>query len=489
MSEEKVKNIKTEEREQEEKQIVYDGTNHKRILSDEEMNKLDAPNSIEEELGELAESEKANELFVVNAKKALLKETHKLVSSGYSIEKLQSMLLDAESPHQRNGNPFLEEVYNLNMAGFSYQDIYSIIQEEVKVNNNQEQIDVLTDGEQMKGKITYYAINENEAQIAHSMKYYYPYEHGTKTKEYREEVDKIYDMVTKISKVRPEAAETAYQLANQFSKEMADNMNQAIKVECMCPSDMIAGAKNISAKMRKQQDTARMKNQKEYREIKKIEKRLDNILTGKEKIQTKTISAIKKSDPKLTEEKESTKQQQQSVEEKNQEQLQQTIEKSGIKQNNKYFKAVENIKLEKLQLMFTGKPNEKMRDILKDNHFHWSWENRAWERALTDEAMKGANTVATKFEELEKQGKLEFEKLESSKPSHAQNKKFHGRKFEERDYDYTSLENQLTLSRDRKYQEKIQGGLEPRLDQSQDKLHQEQLGMVEDVNIEIEIGE
>ena len=124
MSEEKVKNIKTEEREQEEKQIVYDGTNHKRILSDEEMNKLDAPNSIEEELGELAESEKANELFVVNAKKALLKETHKLVSSGYSIEKLQSMLLDAESPHQRNGNPFLEEVYNLNIAGFSYQDIY-----------------------------------------------------------------------------------------------------------------------------------------------------------------------------------------------------------------------------------------------------------------------------------------------------------------------------------------------------------------------------
>ena len=113
----------------------YDGTNNKRLLSEEEMNTLDAPHSIGDELAEQSEIEKANDLFVVNAKKALLNETHKLVSSGYSYEELQSMLSDAESPHQRNGNPFLEEVYNLNIAGFSYQDIYSIIQEEKNKKN------------------------------------------------------------------------------------------------------------------------------------------------------------------------------------------------------------------------------------------------------------------------------------------------------------------------------------------------------------------
>lgn len=362
-----------------------------------------------------------------------------------------------------------------------------LMKDNVEIQKHLDQIE--HEYQMINGKRIYQEINEDRAKIAHKMKYYYPYIEGTKTNDYKKEVDEAYSIADQIKKIRPEAARQAYRLVNEYSMKLAENINQSIEIDCMCPSDMIAGAKNISAEMRKQQDTARMKNQQEYRKIKRIKKRLDNILTGKEKIQTKTTSAIKESAEKLTEEKESTKQQQQSVEEKNQEQPQQTIEKSGIKQNNKYFKAVENIELEKLQLMFTGKPNEKMRDILKDNHFHWSWENRAWERALTDEAMKGANTVATKFEELEKQGKLEFEKLESSKPPYMQNKKFHGRKFEERDYDYTSLEKQLTLSRDRKYQEKIQGDLEPKLDQSQDKLHQEQLEMVEDVNMEIEIGE
>ncbi|MCI9126881.1 MAG: hypothetical protein HFG28_06765 [Eubacterium sp.] len=354
-------------------------------------------------------------------------------------------------------------------------------------NNDKKQSDVLSSGEQMEGKITYYAINENEARTAHSMKYYYPYEHGTKTKEYREEVDKIYDMVTKISKVRPEAAETAYQLANQFSKEMADNMNQAIKVECMCPSDMIAGAKNISAKMRKQQDTARMKNQEEYREIKRIEKRLNDILTGKDKIQKITNNPIKESVEKSTEEKESFKQSQQPAEEKDL--LQQPIEKSEIKLNNKYFKVVENMELGKLQLTFTGKPNEKMRDILKDNHFHWSWENRAWETSLTDDAKEAVKNVAARFEELEKQGKLELEKLENSKPSYMKNKKFHGKEFQSSNYDHVSLEKQVMLKQNKRIKEQLHDDIGTKLDQTQDTLHQEELGMVEDVDVEIEIGE
>lgn len=354
-------------------------------------------------------------------------------------------------------------------------------------NNDAEEIVPSTKVEQMEGKITYYSINENEAQTAHSMKYYYPYEHGTKTKEYREEVDKIYDLVTKITKVRPEATETAYQLANQFSKEMADNMNQAIKIECMCPSDMIAGAKNISAKMRKQQDTARMKNHEEYRKIKKIEKRLNDIFNGKEKIQKKTINPIKESAEKSTEERESLKLSQQLVEDKDNEQ--QPLEESEIKLNNKYFKAVENTELEKLQLTFTGKPNEKMRDIMKDNHFHWSWENRAWETSLTDDAKEAAKNVAARFEELEKQGKLELEKLKNVKPSYMKNKKFHGKEFQSSNYDHDSLEKQVMLKQNKRIKEQLHDDTVTKLDQTQDILHQEQLGMVEDVDVEIEIGE
>lgn len=384
-----------------------------------------------------------------------------------------------------------EEMENILQNVKLLQSVLAPENEEIQNNvlsesqyNDAEEIETSTKVEQMEGKITYYSINENEAQTAHSMKYYYPYEHGTKTKEYRAEVDKIYDIVTKITKVRPEATETAYQLANQFSKEMADNMNQAIKVECMCPSDMIAGAKNISTKMRKQQDIARTKNQQEYRKIKKIEKRLNDILTGKEKIQKKAINPIKETAEKVTEEKESLKPSQQLVEEKGNEQ--QPLEESEIKLNNKYFKAVENTELEKLQLTFTGKPNEKMRDIMKDNHFHWSWENRAWEASLTDDAKEAAKNIAARFEELEKQGKLE---LENSKPSYMKNKKFHGKEFQSSDYDHASLEKQVMLKQNKRIKEQLHDDIGTKLDQTQDTLHQEELGMVEDVDVEIEIGE
>ena len=140
-------------------------------------------------------------------------------------------------------------------------------------------------------------------------------------------------------------------------------------------------------------------------------------------------------------------------------------------------------------MTFTGKPNEKMRDILKDNHFHWSWENRAWETSLTDDAKETVKNVAARFEELEKQGKLELEKLENSKPSYMQNKKFHGKEFQSSNYDHVSLEKQVMLKQNKRIKEQLHDDIGTKLDQTQDTLHQEQLGMVEDVDVEIEIGE
>lgn len=112
----------------------YDGINNKRILSEEELSILDAPHSIEEELAEQSEIQLANDLFVVNAKKGLLSETHKLISNGYSYEELQFMLSDSENPNLRKEYPFLEEVYNLNLAGYSYEDIYLLIRSDA-INN------------------------------------------------------------------------------------------------------------------------------------------------------------------------------------------------------------------------------------------------------------------------------------------------------------------------------------------------------------------
>lgn len=592
-----------------------------------------------------------------------------------------------------------------------------LMKDNAEIRERQEQI--LADYQMIHGKRIYQEINEEGAKTAHEMKYYYPYIEGTRTNEYKKEVDEAYSIADQIKQIRPEAAQQAYRLVNEYSKKLAGNINQSIEIDCMCPSDMIAGASNISAEKKQQQNAARNKNMEEYKEIKSIKDTLNNILSGKEKIQTKTISSIKKSAEILTDEKESKEieksgklfealeeRQRENVStdvtilygedqrnfslvetakvaisedifmdstifnewyqratqaeekwfsdyttstaefakkiysalqnnkeefefeheifkvseaietgdivlnnEKNQvpefdgkdnkrilsereittldaptdidmayDKLQdrynadeisyeefkrrstildinnqigayglekdeklfsnlpierqievsQEVQKglrtlvnideinngrisydtikaiasqgyiyqdgefekaSHVETENKFFKKIENNEKMKMQLVFAGKPNEEIRDILKENYFTWSAKEKAWQRLLTGNARYAVDTVLSEFEDLDKQGKFKVEKNNSLKPSYKQNKKFHGKEFEERDYDYTSLEKQLILSRDKKYQEKIQSELEPMLDKSQNKLHQEQLGMVEDVSIEIEIGE
>lgn len=41
----------------------------------------------------------------------------------------------------------------------------------------------------------------------------------------------------------------------------------------------------------------------------------------------------------------------------------------------------------RLQLIFDGKPEDAVRDILKKNGFKWSPKNGAWQRQLTDNAL------------------------------------------------------------------------------------------------------
>lgn len=333
----------------------------------------------------------------------------------------------------------------------------------------------------------YFEIDETAAKMAHKMNYYYPYIYGTKTNEYKTEVDEVYSIADKISTIKPmepEEMESIYSLAKQFSKQLAENMNQAIKVESMCPSEMIAGASNISAEKRAQQSKARFNNREEYRKIESIKERLTNILNGKEK-----IPVINKHNHEKSDKKEFQKSEEQSQKKDIEKAQQGHQEEKKVEVNNKYFQKIENTEKTMLQLVFAGKPNEKMRDVLKDNYFRWSSEDNAWERRLTDNAKKASENVLNKFKELDEQGEVQFEKTDTQTKTHNGNMKFHGKEFEQRDYDFSKLEEQLRLSRDRKYKEALQGNLETKLENTEDILHQERLGMVEDVAIEIEIGE
>lgn len=49
---------------------------------------------------------------------------------------------------------------------------------------------------------------------------------------------------------------------------------------------------------------------------------------------------------------------------------------------------IQNIELNRLQLIFDKKPDEEVRETLKKNGFKWSARNSAWQRQLTENALR-----------------------------------------------------------------------------------------------------
>lgn len=55
-----------------------------------------------------------------------------------------------------------------------------------------------------------------------------------------------------------------------------------------------------------------------------------------------------------------------------------------------------NRDISRVQFEFNAKPNEKVIEIMKNNAFKWSPSNKAWQRILTDNAIKVANSILNK---------------------------------------------------------------------------------------------
>ena len=76
-------------------------------------------------------------------------------------------------------------------------------------------------------------------------------------------------------------------------------------------------------------------------------------------------------------------------------------EKGNQEAENKFCKVVENADIMRLQLFFEGKPEDKVRDILKGNGFKWSPKNGCWQRQLTANAKYALSRVIKELEKLE----------------------------------------------------------------------------------------
>ena len=64
---------------------------------------------------------------------------------------------------------------------------------------------------------------------------------------------------------------------------------------------------------------------------------------------------------------------------------------------------MENTEIMRLQLIFDGKPEPEVRDILKSNGFRWAPSNQCWQRQLTNNAKYALKSVMEELKKLQEE--------------------------------------------------------------------------------------
>ncbi|RHC64136.1 hypothetical protein DW833_08715 [Anaerobutyricum hallii] len=290
----------------------------------------------------------------------------------------------------------------------------------------------------MKERI-YYEINEQSARTAHEMMSMREYKEGSKTREYRNLVDNAYDLAGQVEEKRPLQSERAYKLAERYSRKMAEYFNKDSAIGCRCPSVLISGTGNFPVKKKEKQVQAWENNYQFYQETQKLISKIKSILYGKDIIKSGDSDAVERLEEKLAglkEDQERMKVANKFIRLKNVEkgnegltnmgysekeikelrepdfcgrvgyppymlqnnnanihrvegrlkQLKAAKERGSRKEENRYFRVVENTEIMRLQIFFDEKPVQDIRSILKKNGFKWSSKNGCWQRQLTDNA-------------------------------------------------------------------------------------------------------
>lgn len=300
----------------------------------------------------------------------------------------------------------------------------------------------------------YFHINESSARTAHNMMSMRDYSEGSTTAGYRSEVDKAYDIADKVAEKKPEEAERVYQLAERYSKKMAEYYNKESSIGMMCPSVMISGAGNFPVKKKERQLAAWERNHEFYQYVQGILAKIENILYGREIIKSDDERAIEKLEEKLEDmkklqedmkaankalrlkDKEAGNDQlremgysEESIEELRKpdylgrvgypnfqlsnnnanihrveerlKRLKAVKERGSSEQEYKTFKVVENTEAMRYQIIFDGKPDAEIRTLLKSNGFKWAPSQGAWQRQITSNGKWALKKVVEKLKEME----------------------------------------------------------------------------------------
>lgn len=293
--------------------------------------------------------------------------------------------------------------------------------------------------------MTYYAIDLDQARIAHEANSMREFDPQRETDDYRSQVDEAYRMADEQSARFPEAADKARSLADTFARKYAEWLNEGYRIDAMCPSILISGGGNFPTKKKERQNARRETHMARYKDVMEIKRRIATVGTGG--IQAGDPNALERLEAKARrlEERHDAMKRANAYYRKNgtlegfdgidrdgAAQAMADMERSGMGQpfpswqlsnnlanikrvrkrieelsrekesdaddretsvNGEPCTVVENAGVMRLQLVFDGKPEAETRAKLKASGFRWSPKNGAWQRQLTDNARRALAAI------------------------------------------------------------------------------------------------
>lgn len=292
---------------------------------------------------------------------------------------------------------------------------------------------------------TYYAIDENAARLAREMNSFRPYEPNRTTNQYRAMVDAAAEIAKREKAKKPDYAAEIDALLDRYARKLADWYNENSRIEAMCPSVMVSGGSNFPVAKKEKQNARRDAHMQKYEEIEQILRQMERVGTGGiqsgdanaiEKLEKKleqlekaqemmkavnayyrkhktlegcdivpanTLEAIKKDMANswrqnpvpfesyaLTNNNANIRNTRKRLESLKAAKAQGTVEKEAEVEG---VKIVENTELMRIQIVFDGKPEPDVREVLKKNGFRWAPSQSAWQRQLNGNGKWAAERV------------------------------------------------------------------------------------------------
>lgn len=293
--------------------------------------------------------------------------------------------------------------------------------------------------------MSYYTINEEAARRANDMNSFRDYKAGSATAEYRRMVDAATELAERQKqRVDPMYHEKIDRLLEIYCRKLAENMNASYSIEARCPSILISGGGNFPVRKKEKQNAARDRNLEEWNYIQGLLDKIRSVGTGG--ISSDDPQAVEKLEAKLAtleKRQEMMKAANAAIRMKDPAKGDAKLAELGytpediaklrapdfcgrigypayeLQNNNANIRRIRgriaelkkrtentpegwefdggrvvvNTAENRLQIIFDGKPDADIRTELKGEGFRWAPSQGAWQRQLTDNAMRAARRL------------------------------------------------------------------------------------------------